>query len=307
MDHCGGSTEITDRRPMPAGLPGIGEVDGRRSAENFSVALRLLPARQRGDLVAIYGFARLVDEIGDTYAGDRLAALAWLEHDLEATRSGDAEHPVVRRLASTVQRLDLGLDAFRDLIDANRRDQRQTRYATFEDLLDYCRLSANPVGRLVLAVFAVSDPRAPALSDDVCSALQIIEHLQDVAEDARTGRIYLPADDLARFGCTDADLVGASAGAPLRALIRSESGRAASLLESGSPLLDLLTGHARLAVAGFVAGGWATLDAMEAADFDVLGRRCAPSRLNTARQVGRLLLAGDRRRRASRRRARERR
>jgi squalene synthase HpnC len=274
---------------MPADLPGIDALDGRRSEENFPVALRLLPARERADLIAIYGFARLVDEIGDSHEGDRSAALDWLEGDLEAIAGDAARHPAVRRLGPTIQRLGIGLGSCRDLIEANRRDQWQTRYATFDDLLDYCRLSANPVGRMVLAVFEVADSRAPALSDDVCSALQVIEHMQDVGEDAAAGRIYLPTDDLARAGCTEGDAGDRSASPALRAVIREQCGRAATLLDSGPPLLALVKGRGRLALAGFVAGGRATLDAIEAADFDVLDRTCRPSKLRTAAHMARLL------------------
>jgi squalene synthase HpnC len=276
---------------MPADLPGIDTLDRRRSAENFPVALRLLPARTRADLIAIYGFARLVDEIGDSYPGDRWAALDWLERDLEAIADHRGpRHPAVRRLGPTIQRLGIGLGPCRDLIEANRRDQWQTSYATFDDLLDYCRLSANPVGRMVLAVFEVADPLAPGLSDDVCSALQVIEHLQDVGEDAAAGRVYLPADDLTRAGCSAGDVGEDSASPELRAVIREQCGRAATLLDSGPPLLDLVKGRGRLALAGFVAGGWATLDAIEAADLDVLGRTCTPSKRGTVRHMARLLL-----------------
>ncbi len=286
MDQQGRATQP----PTPAGLPGIDALDRRRSTENFPVALRLLPGPARADLIAIYGFARLVDEVGDSYTGDRRAALDWLEGDLEAIAHGGATHPAVRRLGPTIQRLGIGLGPCRDLIEANRRDQWQTRYATFDDLLDYCRLSANPVGRMVLAVFDVADQRAAALSDDVCSALQVIEHLQDVGEDASVGRIYLPADDLARAGCNEGDVLQASASPGLRAVIHYQCGRAAALLGSAPPLLALVRGRGRLALAGFVAGGWATLDAIAAADYDVLERTCAPTKKATVRHMAALLL-----------------
>jgi squalene synthase HpnC len=290
MDQERRSTGASPGRRMPAGLPGLDALDQRRSTENFPVALRLLPARARDDLVAIYGFARLVDEIGDAYPGDRLAALDWVEGDLEAIAHGEAIHPAVRRLAPTIQRHDIGLGPCRDLIEANRRDQWQTHYATFDDLVDYCHLSADPVGRMVLAVFGVADPRAGALSDHVCTALQVIEHIQDVGEDAAAGRVYLPADDLARAGCSDDDVHQAITSAGLRSVLRVLCERAAALLDSGPPLLRLVTGSGRLAVAGFVAGGWATIDAVEATDFDVLGRTCRPSKRRTAVHMARLLL-----------------
>jgi squalene synthase HpnC len=275
---------------MPDGLPGIDALDRRRRTENFPVALRVLPVQARDDLIAIYGFARLVDEIGDAYPGDRLVALDWIEADLVAMERGDAVHPAVRRLGPTIQRLGIGLGPCRDLIEANRRDQDQRRYATFADLLDYCRLSADPVGRMVLAVVEVDDPGAPALSDDVCSALQVIEHVQDVGEDAAAGRIYVPSDDLARAGCTDHELRRGVASPALRRVVREQCGRAASLLESGPPLLALVHGRGRVALAGFVAGGQAALDAIRAADFDVLRRTCAPTKRATVAHMARLLL-----------------
>jgi squalene synthase HpnC len=184
---------------------------------------------------------------------------------------------------------ELDVGPCRDLIEANRRDQHQHRYATFDDLLDYCRLSANPVGRLVLAVFGSAHPATEALSDDVCTALQILEHLQDVGEDARDGRIYLPLADLAAFACDPSDLDATSASPALRDVVALETGRAASLLSSGTSLVGRLHGWARLAVAGFVAGGLATIDAIRAADHDVLGRGCRPAKLHVATHATRLL------------------
>ncbi len=274
---------------IPPGIPGFDAVRSQASTENFPVALRLLPRTARADLLAVYGFARLADEIGDRFVGDRLAALDWLEHELDAAATGQATHPAVSALTGTIERHELNLDLFRDLIEANRRDQHQHRYATFDDLLDYCRQSANPIGRLVLAIFGVVDPDLARLSDDVCSGLQVAEHLQDVGEDMTAGRVYLPQDDLARFGCTDEDLRQPSADAAVRRLIACEAERARALLGSGRQLVAGLRMPARLAVAGFVAGGLATLDAVAAAGFDVLGRRCRPTRRGVAGHAVRLL------------------
>jgi squalene synthase HpnC len=262
---------------MPPGIPGIDAVDQQRDAENFPVALRVLPRQLRDDLVAIYGYARLVDDIGDEYAGDRLAALDWLQHDVESAAQGRAaEHPAVSRVAATMRSRRLPLQPFLDLIEANRRDQTHVRYASFDELLDYCKYSANPVGRLVLAVFDVDDADLRHLSDDVCTALQVIEHLQDVGEDWRAGRVYLPTDDLDSFGCTDQHLGAASASYELRCAVAFQWTRARQLLRSGVPLVSGLQGWPRLAIAGFVAGGQAALDAIQAAEFDVLGAECTP-------------------------------
>jgi squalene synthase HpnC len=274
---------------IPPGVPGLDAVRSRAATENFPVAVRVLPSAVRADLLAVYGFARLADEIGDSYAGDRIAALDWLERDLDAVADGSANHPAVAALAGTIDRHTLSLEPFRDLIDANRRDQRQHRYATFDDLLDYCRQSANPVGRLVLAIFDVTDPALARLSDDVCSGLQVAEHLQDVGEDLAAGRVYLPQDDLTRFGCTDEDLRQAPTSAALRHVISLETQRARALLGSGQSLVARLPWPARLAVAGFAAGGLATLDAVERARFDVLGRSCHPARRRVAFHALRLL------------------
>ncbi len=280
---------------MPVGIPGTHAIDHQRDAENFPVALRVLPRAVRDDLIAIYGYARLVDDIGDEYEGDRLAALDWLQHDIEAAFDGHAEqpvadHPVLRRLTPTIRARGLPLQPFLDLIEANRRDQSKQRYATFGELLDYCKFSANPVGRLVLAVFGVDDAESLRLSDDVCSGLQVVEHLQDVGEDYRAGRVYLAKDDLDAFHLTDDDLGADSASYHLRCLIAFQWSRARQLLRSGRPLARRLHGWSRPAIAGFVAGGEAALDSILDAQFDVLGVDCKPRRARVARHACSLLL-----------------
>jgi squalene synthase HpnC len=294
---------MADRRPtaevvkeMPPGLPGTASIVDRARSENFPVALRMLPARVRVDLVAVYGFARLADQIGDEYEGDRLAALDWLEADLERTTTTGAQHPLVAGLTPTIRSHGLDLQPFRDLIEANRRDQVQHRYATFDELLGYCRLSANPVGRIVLAIFETDHPRAVELSDRVCSGLQVVEHLQDVAEDMAAGRCYLPTADLARCKCSEDELRQPSAAPALRAVVALEHGRAATLLEGGEDLAAELALQPRFAVAGFVAGGRAALDAIADADYDVLAVRCRPSRRDLAGHATALLWRARRRR-----------
>ncbi len=256
----------------------------RTGGENFPVALRVLPRRLRRHLEAIYGYARLVDNLGDEYPGDRTAALDWLERqidDLYAGDGGSPRHPIFRRLAAVVREFDIPRTPFDRLLAANRLDQTKGGYADWEELLGYCELSANPVGHLVLAVFEASTPERMAASDAVCSGLQVLEHLQDVGEDAAAGRVYLPAVDMERFGCTRADLAAPVAGEPLRKLVAFEAGRARDLLEGGRELVASLRGHARLAITGFVAGGLAGLDAIEAAGCEVLSttRQAGPLRL----------------------------
>jgi squalene synthase HpnC len=245
--------------------------------ENFPVASRLLPKNVRSQLMAIYAFARLTDDIGDEAEGDRLALLDWLDSELTLAGDGRAIHPVFLRLTPVIQELNLGLKPFRSLIEANRVDQVVTRYSTFADLVDYCMLSAAPVGHLVLAVFKVSTPQRIEWSDQVCIALQLVEHLQDVGEDTRRGRIYLPTQDMDEFHCTTEDLLQPSASDALRALIAKEVRRTRELLEAGPPLAASLPWRARLAVSGFVAGGLTAAESIERANYDVLSVHCRTS------------------------------
>ena len=250
---------------------GLEAVMARAAGENFPVALRLLPRAVRGHLRAIYGYARLVDNLGDEYPGDRAAALDWVAAQLDDLFAGTPRHEAFVQLAPTVARFGLDREPFDQLLAANRLDQHKARYEDFDELLEYCVLSANPVGHLVLAVFEAATPERLVASDEVCSGLQVLEHLQDVAEDAAMGRVYLPADDMERFGVTADDLQAPVAAAGLRGLVAYEASRARAMLESGRGLVASLKGSARLAVAGFVAGGLAGLDALEAAGFEVLG------------------------------------
>lgn len=268
-------------------VPDAESIYSQARNENFPVASWLLPRSMRADLMAIYGFARLTDDIGDATAGDRMELLSWLEDDLDRATRGSATHPVIQRVGATIAARRLSLQPFRDLIEANRTDQFVHRYETFDDLVGYCRLSANPVGRLVLEVLGTSTPAQVAWSDDVCTGLQVVEHLQDVAEDLGQDRVYLPLADLRAEGLDESSLASPSADPALRRVIALEAARARRLLFSGAPLAASLPARARTAVAAFAAGGMAALDAIEAADFDVLATRCRPRR---ARLVARLAL-----------------
>jgi squalene synthase HpnC len=261
------------------------------------VASRLLPAAARRHLLAIYGFARLADDLGDEAPGDRDALLDELERELDSVFAGaKPRHPLLRRLAGSVRERDLPREPFERLIRANRRDQRVRRQPSFEALLDYCADSANPVGRLVLRVFGADTPERRAWSDAVCSGLQIAEHCQDVVEDLGRGRIYLPVEDLERFGCSEADLAETPAPCRVRALLRFEAERARGLLERGVPLVASLDGRARWAVAGFVAGGHAALDAVARRHFDVSAGAPRPKRRDFVRRLAGVLRAARRER-----------
>ncbi|MFE0415836.1 squalene synthase HpnC [Streptomyces tendae] len=280
--------------------------------ENFPVAPFFLPRAWRTDLMAVYGFARLVDDIGDgdlapggadarllgvpaDRADDRLLMLDAFEEDLRRVfggSDGPPRHPLLRRLVPTVRRRALTPEPFLGLIAANRQDQLVARYETYDDLLAYCELSANPVGRLVLAVTGTSTPERIRRSDEICTALQIVEHLQDVAEDLARDRIYLPAEDMKRFHVQETDLAAPTADASVRALIAYEAARARDLLDEGAPLVGSVHGRLRLLLAGFVAGGRAALRAIAEADHDVLPGPPKSGKVHLLREAG-VVLRGE--------------
>jgi squalene synthase HpnC len=252
--------------PTVASLPTREQVLPQARRENFTVASAILGRRRARHLMAIYGFARLVDDVGDESPGDRDALLDLIALELSGVFADAGaprpRHPLMHALAVTVRECGLPRLPFERLIEANRVDQVVSHYETFEQLLDYCGLSAAPVGQLVLGIFAAATPERVALSDRVCAGLQVVEHLQDIAEDHRRGRVYMPREDLARFGCSEQDLDSEPPSAPLRALIEFESARARVLLASGGPLARTLPPAPRIAVAGFAAGGLRALDTL---------------------------------------------
>jgi squalene synthase HpnC len=248
--------------PTAADLPAREGVMAQAGAENFTVASALVGHQTQRHLRAIYGFARLVDDVGDEATGDRIALLEVVSDELTRVYYGTPSHPVMVELQRTVWACRLPSGPFERLIEANRVDQVQTRYDTFAQLLGYCQLSAAPVGELVLHVFDAATPERIALSDRVCAGLQVVEHLQDITEDFARGRIYMPQEDLVRLECNDMDLSGEVTG-PRRALVAFEADRARELLAAGAPLARTLAPRPRLAIAGFVAGGQAALDVLQ--------------------------------------------
>jgi len=273
------------------------QAGAKAAGENFPVALRLLPSRHRQHLAAVYGFARSADDMGDEAPpGERLRLLDELDADLSRLYAGPGGEPprlgVIQALAPAVAQCAIPAQPFRDLIQANRQDQQVTRYQTFDELLAYCRLSANPVGRIVLHVFGAATSRRERLSDLVCTALQLAEHWQDVAEDLRAGRVYLPGKDLAAYGVTEADLAAPSASPRVRALIAFEVRRAGDLLDQGAPIVGTLRGFARAAVAGYVAGGRAALAAIKVSGCDVLAATPRPRKRRVAAELLRAYVTG---------------
>jgi|SRR5690242_512250 len=258
-------------------------VAARARTENFPVASLLFPRALRPHLRAIYGFARLVDMLGDEIPGDRLAALDELEAQLEACYEGEPTWEVMRELQPTIRARSLPREPFLRLIEANRIDQRVSAYETWSELKLYCVHSADPVGRLVLGVLGRDgDAEAVALSDDVCTGLQLVNFLQDVPRDLELGRVYLPADDLRRFGVEQLGRPSPE----LRRVLEFEAERARALLASGEELGRRLGGgRVGRAVVLFARGGLAALEALERADWDIFNRRPRPSRARLALAV----------------------
>ena len=256
-------------------------VAARARTENFPVASLLFPRVLRPHLRAVYGFARLVDILGDEAEGDRLALLDELEGEVEACYSGRPSWPVMQQLQPTIREFDLPREPFLRLIEANRMDQRISEYATWADLKHYCVHSADPVGRLVLGLLRRADDELVAASDDVCTGLQLVNFLQDVPRDLALGRVYLPAEDRRRYDVTVLDAPNES----LARLLRFEADRARGLLAGGRILRDRIGGRVGRAVGLFARGGLAAIEALEDAGWDIFTRRPRPSRLRLAREA----------------------
>jgi squalene synthase HpnC len=283
------------------------DVVANASGENFPVALRMLPARHRRHLTNLYFFARLTDDLGDEAQDPenpqniqdlRLRLLDELAADVDRIYAGGTpQSPVMRAMSETVAACGVPAQPLLDLIQANRQDQLVTRYGTFDELAKYCELSANPVGQIVLYIFGVATPERIALSDSICTALQLAEHWQDVAEDLGNGRIYLPEQDLERYGVTEADLAAPRTGPAVRELMIFEVNRAEALLDEGAPLVGTLRGAARLAVAGYLAGGRAALAAIraqghDAGGYDVLSGTPRPRKQRLVSELARAYVRG---------------
>ena len=275
----------------------VAAVAARARTENFPVASLLFPRVLRPHLRAVYGFARLVDILGDEAEGDRIALLDELEREVAACyepmsvargralpgRAADEPAwPVMRQLQPTIRAYDLPREPFLRLIECNRQDQRVSEYETWADLKQYCTLSADPVGRLVLGLLRRADERELVdASDDVCTGLQLVNFLQDVPRDLALGRIYLPVEDRRRFDVTALDRPNDQ----LTSLLRFEAERARGLLAAGQTLRERIGGRVGRAVGLFARGGLAALVALEEANWDIFTQRPRPSRLRLAREA----------------------
>lgn len=266
--------------PVPAG----GDLDAARAFcravaarhyENFTVATRLVPPRLRQHLANVYAFARWADDLADEAAStaEATAALTAWRGELDDCFAGRPRHPVCVALAETVRAKGLEIGPFADLIDAFQQDQVQTRYADRGAVLDYCRRSANPVGRIVLALEGCREPRLVDMSDAICTGLQLVNFWQDIKRDWNAGRVYLPAADMRRHGVVEADLDAAQASPALRTLVREEVAWARECFDRGGPLAAAAPRALRPAITMFLGGGRAVAAAIERADGDTLARR----------------------------------
>jgi squalene synthase HpnC len=264
----------------------------RSHYENFSVASWFLPERLRQHFFNIYAYCRISDDLGDE-VGDPSVSLVLLDQwqaELDACYTGHPRHPVFVALAETVEACDIPQHEFSDLLSAFRQDQTVTRYETFDDLLGYCKNSANPVGHLVLYVCGYRDEVRQELSDSTCTALQLANFWQDVSDDYAKGRIYLPLESLRRFGVTEDDIAAQRNTPAFREMLRFEVGRARDWFRSGRPLISQVDRELAIDIELFSRGGQEILNAIERQRFAVLGNRPAISKPRKLALVARAAL-----------------
>jgi squalene synthase HpnC len=247
----------------------------RSHYENFSVATWFLPKRLRQHFYNVYAYCRISDDLGDE-TGDREASLQLLdewESELNACYEGNPRHPVFVALAGTVREFDIPKQTFADLLTAFRQDQKVTRYETFDDLLGYCRYSANPVGHLVLYLCGYRDSDRQQLSDYTCTALQLANFWQDVSADFEKGRIYLPLEDLRKYNVSEAELAAKNNTAAFCEMMRFEVQRARQWFDQGLPLASKVSRDLAIDIELFSRGGQEILNAIERQGYAVLGAR----------------------------------
>jgi len=263
-----------------------------RHYENFTVASILLPRRLLRHFYAVYAYCRWADDLGDeTGGGERaLALLRWWRDELVTCYRGSPHHPVMVALRETIRRFDIPQTPFLDLLRAFEQDQRVKRYDRYEQLLGYCRHSANPVGHLVLYLCGAFDSERAALSDSICTALQLANFWQDLARDLAIGRVYLPAQDRARFGYPDDDLEAQRFTPAFAELMRFEVGRTRQLFAQGMPLVGLVPADVQVDIELFVRGGLGILRKIERAGYNVWQTRPVLRRWEKAALLGRALV-----------------
>jgi squalene synthase HpnC len=293
-----GWSRLPQAYAIPAVAPSLAEAQEycRRLAhshyENFSVATWFLPKRLRQHFCNVYAYCRISDDLGDE-VGDIAAALALLDQwsvELNACYDGNPRHPVFVALAETVRTFNIPRHEFSDLLRAFRQDQTVTRYDTFDDLLGYCRYSANPVGHLVLYLCGYGDAERQQLSDFTCTALQLANFWQDVTTDYAKGRIYLPVESLRRFGVSEEDIPARRNTAAFREMMKFEVQRARDWFQRGMPLVQKVDGELAIDIELFSRGGQEILNAIERQDFAVLGHRPTISKSRKLALVARAAL-----------------
>jgi squalene synthase HpnC len=245
--------------------------------ENFPVASWVLPRRCRAPVRLIYAFARLADDVadeGDAPDAARLAQLTELEQELDRIETGQPpQRPLLARLGEAIAEHSLPIQPFRDLLSAFAQDVTKKRYADFGEVMDYCRRSANPIGRLLLHVFRETAPRSLALSDGICASLQLINFLQDIEIDYRKGRIYLPQDEMERYGIGERQIAERDAGGLWSVFMRHQIERARRMLQAGAPLARVLKGRVGMELRMIVLGGERILKKLHESGGDVFGQR----------------------------------
>jgi squalene synthase HpnC len=248
--------------------------------ENFHVVSFLLPKRLHQDFYNVYAFCRWADDLGDEMGdtAESLRLLAWWREELHAMYAGEAKHPVFTALKGTAAKHQLPQEPFDDLITAFERDQTITRYPTYEDVFEYCKYSANPVGRLVLYLCGYSDAERQRLSDATCTALQLANFWQDVSVDLLKNRVYIPLEAMNRYGYTEQDLFAGRETRQFRAVMEEVVGRARGLFLKGLPLIRMVDRRLSLDLDLFSRGGMMVLDKIEQQNYRVLEQRPAVTR-----------------------------
>jgi squalene synthase HpnC len=283
---------IPDRAPSEAEAREYCRRLARSHYENFSVASWFLPERLRQHFLNVYAYCRISDDLGDE-VGDTVRSLQLLdewETELNACYDGNPRHPVFVALAETVRKFEIPKHEFADLLTAFRQDQSITRYETFNDLLGYCKFSANPVGHLVLYLCGYRDSDRQQLSDCTCTALQLANFWQDVSADFAKGRIYLPLEDLRRFGVNEETIRDRENTSAFRAMLKFEVERAREWFRQGLPLIAKVNRELAIDIELFSRGGQEILKAVERQNYAVLGRRPAISKTRKLALIARAAL-----------------
>src|SRR5271156_5702623 len=293
-DAAPGWSRLPAEYAIPHSAPSLAEAQeycrqlARPHYENFSVATWFLPKNLRQDFLNVYAYCRISDDLGDE-VGDAAAALALLDEwqgQLDACYEGNPRHPVFVALADTVKKFDIPKHEFSDLLIAFRQDQTIPRFETFDDVLAYCRYSANPVGHLVLYLCGYHDPERQQLSDYTCTALQLANFWQDVSVDYAKGRIYLPLEDLRRYSVSEEDIQQVRNTPAFREMMKFEVERAREWFARGLPLVQEVDTALAVDIELFSRGGQEILKAIERQNFAVLGRRPVISKARKLALVG---------------------